>query len=84
MRTSLSNAKNVCSVSRDVVAQFDAIDFFHQIAEHRALAAARRDGTFFHFFTRSAMPFFVIDGDRVYFPVHLNADRVLRYYFTER
>jgi hypothetical protein len=33
----------------DVVAQPDLVDFFHEIAEHRTLAATRSDGALAHF-----------------------------------
>ena len=55
-----------------VLAQFDGVDFLHQVAEHRALAAAGGDGAFGHFSVE------VVDaapgGDRggVGVPVHLH------------
>ena len=33
----------------NVIAQFDGIDFFHQVAEHRALTAAGGDRALLHF-----------------------------------
>ena len=56
----------------DVIAELDRVDFFHQIAENRALAAARGDRAFFHLFFEPPKGRARRDRNRRRFPVHLH------------